>query len=289
VDEAHVSRAAAFTGAVAREDAARFARLYRPVGILPPDHYLSLVLQATVGCSFNTCTFCDLYDDGYRVKSPGEFAQHVEDVRAWLGDSLALRGRAVFLGAANAIAVPMSRLLPLLDVVRRQVAPPGGIGAFVDGFTGTRKDAADYRELAVRGLRRVYVGLESGDDTLLAFVRKPATCGQAVETVRAIKAAGIQVAIIVLVGLGGDRFAAGHVRKTIAALLQMQLGRGDLIYFSDLVEMPDTAYPRLADDAGIRALDASERRAQREAIAAGLTFDGPPPRTASYDVREFVY
>ena len=128
------------------------------------------------------------------------------------------------------------------------------MGAFLDAFTGTRKSAEDYRALAERGLKRVYIGLESGHDPLLEFVRKPGHARDAIETVRAIKAAGINVGIIVLIGLGGERFAAGHVADTINVLNQMQLATGDLLYFSDLVEEPGTPYPVLAEQQGIRAL-----------------------------------
>jgi radical SAM superfamily enzyme YgiQ (UPF0313 family) len=284
-----LERASQFDAGRARLDAARAARVYQPIGILPPDHYLSLVLQATQGCSFNSCTFCRLYQEPYRVKSPEEFAGHVEDALAWLGPSLALRRRAVFLGAANVLAVPTARLLPIFEIVERAVRPPQGVAAFVDGFTGTRKTEAEYRSLAARGLRRVYIGLESGHDPLLAFVRKPATRDETVDAVRTIKAAGVGVAVIVMIGLGGDRFADAHARDTIAALAAMRLGRGDLVYFSDLVEMPGAAYSQQARDAGIRPLSVEERREQREAIQAAMERTPSGPRTARYDLREFIW
>jgi len=115
----------------------------------------------------------------------------------------------------------------------------------------------------------------------------PAAARDAIETVRAIKAAGINVGIIVLTGLGGERFAAGHTADTIKALNQMQLDAGDLLYFSDLVEEPGTPYPILAEQQGIHALTRSERVAQRQMIRTGLS----PSRVkiSNYDVREFVY
>jgi hypothetical protein len=287
---AHLELCAHFDGARARADAGRFAAVYRPLGILPPDQYLSLVVQATEGCSFNSCTFCDLYHDGYRVKSPDQFHAHVEEVRRYLGASISLRSRGIFLGAANALAVPMATLVPFFETLVEELdAIPRGVCAFVDGFTGAKKSAADYRTLSHLGLRRVYIGLESGHDPLLAFVRKPGSVADAVETVHRIKDAGVQVGIIVMTGLGGDRFAAGHVAGTVAAVNQMQLGEGDLIYFSDLVEIAGTAYPRVAAREAVHPLSAEDRRAQREAIRTGLRFGGPGPRFATYDIREFVY
>jgi hypothetical protein len=283
-------RCSRFDARAAREDAIRFARVFSPVGILPPDQYLSIVLQATEGCSFGTCAFCDLYHERYRVKSADEFLRHAEAVRDYLGDSVRLRGRSVFLGAANALAVPVPRLLEFFEVIAVVFDAPGRpVHAFVDGFTGARKTAVDYAALRERGLRRVYVGLESGHDPLLAFVRKPATRDQAVDAVRAIKAGGVSVGVIVMIGLGGQRFAAGHVRDTIAAVNDMRLGPDDLLFFSDLVEVPGTAYPRLAADGDLHPLSLDERLAQLTAIRAGMVFASRPPHLARYDVREFVY
>ena len=122
-----IDRAAQFDSATAQSDAARFAEVYsansarsagsNPIGILPPDQYLALVLQATTGCSFNTCTFCDLYQQPFHIKTPAEFRQHLRDVRDYLGDSLLLRQRSIFLGAANALAIPLPRLLPLFEII----------------------------------------------------------------------------------------------------------------------------------------------------------------------------
>ena len=133
--------ASRFDAAAARADAGRFGLVFGRVGILPPDQYLSLVVQATEGCSFNTCTFCDLYHEGYRVKTPEEFRQHVER-RARATSARRRRcGRAgIFLGAANALAVPMARLLPIFETLLEELdAARRGVCAFVDGFTGARK------------------------------------------------------------------------------------------------------------------------------------------------------
>jgi radical SAM superfamily enzyme YgiQ (UPF0313 family) len=282
--------ASRFDAGAARADAGRFALVFGPVGILPPDQYLSLVVQATEGCSFNTCTFCDLYHEGYRVKTPEEFRQHVAGVLSYLGASASLRSRGIFLGAANALAVPMARLLPVFETLLEELdAARRGVCAFVDGFTGVRKTMAEYRLLSHLGLRRVYIGLESGHDPLLAFVRKPGSAADATETGRAIKSAGVHIGVIVMTGLGGRRFAEGHERDTIAAVNAMGLGEGDFIYFSDLVEVPSTSYPVMASDAQLGALTGRERRAQRDRIRANLRFAAAPPQFATYDIREFTY
>jgi len=69
----------------------------------------------------------------------------------------------------------------------------------------------------------------------------------------------------------------------------MGLGAGDLLYFSDLVDVPATSYPAMAASAGVRSLTDAARRAQEARIRAGLRFEGVPPQLATYDIREFVY
>jgi hypothetical protein len=285
-----LDRCARFDAAAARADAVRFSQVHSPIGILPPDQYLSTVLQATVGCSFGTCTFCDLYKGGYRVKTAEEFGRHIQEVREYLGRSFSLRARSVFIGAANALAVPLPRLIELLGVLRAAFdGTPPALCGFVDGFTGALKDAAAYRQLAGLGLARVYIGLESGHDPLLALVRKPGTSAQAVATVRAIKAGGVGVGVILMVGLGGRRFAEGHVADSVDCVNAMGLGAADLLYFSDLVEVPGTSYPGMASAERLEPLVPRERIAQLRAIRGGLRFPGAPPRFARYDIREFVY
>jgi radical SAM superfamily enzyme YgiQ (UPF0313 family) len=164
----------------------------------------------------------------------------------------------------------------------------GGTAAFLDGFTGVHKSAADFGALRDLGLQRVYIGLETGHDPLLSFVRKPATRAQVVDTVRAVKEGGVHVGIIVMIGLGGETFAQAHVTDTIAALNDMPLDGDDLLYFSDLVEQPGTPYPALASERAIGPLSAERRAEQRRTIREGLRTTSPP-RVATYDVREFVY
>ncbi|NDJ86987.1 MAG: radical SAM protein [Chloroflexi bacterium] len=283
----------AFDPAHSMADAARYYDVYKPVGILPPDQYMAVVLQMTEGCSFNTCNFCTFYKDRpFRIKSPDEFRQHAIAVRDFLGAGLSLR-RTIFLGDANAMVVPMRTLLPLLDVVHEvyDVDKLGGMYAFLDGFSGEKKPAADYQRLYDKGIKTVYIGLESGHAPLLKFLKKPGTPREAIKAVRAIKAGGIAVGIIILLGAGGQQHADSHVRDTIKALNAMDLDMDDIIYFSEILVGEDTPYAREAYQAGLQPLSHSERLAQGAAIEAGLHFssEGGVPKISRYDIREFVY
>ena len=288
-----LERAARFDAACARADVARYHQVYKPVGILPPDQYMAVVLQATEGCSFNTCTFCNFYRDRpFRIKPPDSFRAHALAVKDFLGDGLSLR-RTIFLGDANALVVPMPRLVPTLEVAREvyDVERLGGIYAFLDGFSGEKKSAQDYSVLAGLGLKRIYIGMESGNAPLLQFLHKPGRPEDVVNAVQAIKAGGIAVGIIVLLGAGGKTYAQDHVRDTITAINAMPLDLDDLVYFSELVESEDLAYTQAAYQSRLQPLTPEERTAQGEEIESALVFSqqGGTPHISRYDIREFVY
>jgi hypothetical protein len=288
-----LSNAAAFTEQCYNSDVNTYHQVYKPVGILPPDQYMAVVLQASEGCSFNTCTFCDFYRDRpFRIKKPDEFRQHIQSVTSYLGKGMHLR-RTVFLGDANALVIPMRRLIQLLDITNEllDVDRLGGIYAFLDGFSGERKTPQDYAELAQRGLKRVYIGMESGNDELLQFLNKPGKCLDVIQAVRAIKQGGVAVGVIVLLGAGGRKYARQHIEDTVAAINQMHLGLDDIIYFSELIENENLAYVKDAYQARLEPLSAQERIAQGDEIEARLVFsekDGHP-HISRYDIREFVY
>lgn len=294
-----LERCLSFTPARLGEDAAQFRRVYHPVPILPPDQYRSLVLQATLGCPYNRCTFCTLYrGTSYHVRTAEEFREHIRGVKAFLGAGIR-RYRAVFLGDANALAAPQARLLELLEVLASELPydPHSpfdglrGLSSFMDMFLGVQKSPEDLRTLRHRGLCRVYVGLETGHDPLLELLEKPGTTADAVEVVGRLKSAGIGVGIIILLGAGGRRYGPAHVQDTLGALSRMSLDAGDFVYLSPLVEDRTASYSILTQKARTAPLSPDELEAQEAAIRTGirsLPFRSPP-RVAPYDIRDFMY
>jgi radical SAM family protein len=275
-------------------DARRFRSVYLPIPILPPDQYRALVVQVTEGCSYNQCTFCRFYRDRpFRAKSLQEFRAHLRDVRGFFGEGLRLR-KSVFLADANALVLSPARLLEVFGLLREELpqGPEGlcGVYSFLDAFSGMPKSSEYFRELAEQGLRRVYIGLESGCDDLLRFLRKPATAAEASELVASLREAGVHVGIIVMVGIGGDRYADRHLAETLCVVNAMRLGPGDFLYLSPLAADPDSAYRQQEGEAGIRPLSEAETDAQLRAFKTGLRFDPQGhPKVAIYDIRDFVY
>ncbi|WP_324717105.1 radical SAM protein [Carboxydochorda subterranea] len=269
------------------DDARRFAAVYRPIGILPPDQYLSIVVQLTSGCWYNRCTFCTFYRDRrFEVRSPEALRRHIQEVKAFFGAGL-LRRHTVFLGDANALVLPAARLVDALAAVREALDGREVFG-FLDAFSGRRKQAPQWAELGEAGLRRVYVGAESGSDGVLRFLDKPGTAADVLANVRAMKEGGIGVGLILLLGAGGRAFAQEHVRQSIALVNAAGLGRGDQLLLSPLVIPQQAPYARLAAQAGIEPLSPAEVRQQAEAILSGVRL-GRGARWSYYFVEEFLY
>jgi hypothetical protein len=286
-----VELAAGFDALVAAREAEQFRAIYGRVAVLPPDQYNALVLQATEGCAYASCTFCELYRDvPFRRKSPEEFRQHLRAAVNFHGESLRAR-RSIFLGEANALTQPISTLKEIFRVLHEHFELPAsdwlgsqtrfdGVSSFMDAFTHGNRSASDFAELQQAGLRRVYIGLESGDNELLRWLKKPATAEAAMRCVRQLKEAGLIVGVIVLLGAGGEEFAEAHVRETGRVLNEMPLTRQDYIYFSPLQIYPDGRY-------NVPALPRDKQQQQEQDIRQALR--GNRPHLAHYELETFVY
>lgn len=303
-----LERAAGFDRVAARADAARYRQVYGQVAVLPPDEYNALVLQATQGCSYNHCAFCQLYQDvTYRSRSPEEFREHIRAVAAYHGEARRAR-RSIFLGEANALTLPQSTLLADLELIHKAFRlPPAedrhvpaqwwlgqpdqfdGVASFLDCFSD--RPRTDFDVLRRRGLRRVYLGMESGADDLLKWLRKPASSATVVATVQALKQAQIAVGVIVLLGAGGLQYADQHVRETTRVLNALRLERGDYVYFSPLVVYAGGQYDAQALARQIKPLTPGAMDAQEQAIRRGLRFalGQSRPYLARYELELFTY
>jgi hypothetical protein len=285
---ARLDRALAWTPERLQAERDRFLAAYTPISILPPDQYGAVVLQATFGCSWNRCTFCSFYQDrAFEVRPAAAFHEHLAAVADLLGRDAAAR-RGVFLADGNALVLSNARLGPLVEAANGAF-PGRPLAGFVDVFSGERKPARDWRELGGLGLRRVAIGVETGHDPLLAYLNKPGGAGQAAEFVRTLKSAGLAVSVIFMAGVGGRRYAAGHVRDSASLLGRLRLGPGDLVYLSPFVVQPGSSYEARATADGLEPLTPAERSAQVAELRAAARAAAPTARVALYPIDEFVY
>jgi hypothetical protein len=305
-----LERAAAFDAEAARRDGGRFRSIYRSVAVLPPNEYNALVLQGTEGCTYNRCTFCELYTDvKFRARDADEFDEHIRAAIAYHGEAARSR-RSIFLGEANALTLPHDHVRQQLAAIQRHFILPDpqttrvsagwwlghakrfeGVASFIDVFTGSGRSAAGWDDLRSLGLRRVHIGMESGSDELLAWLNKPAS-GEAIrERVIPMKEAGLNVSLIVLLGAGGHEYAARHVRDTARVINSLPLGRGDYVYLSPLIVYHGGPYDQRALSDAIDPLTADEIDQQEQALREAVRIDRLPgkPYVARYDLETFVY
>ncbi len=272
-----------------RDEAHRFAEVYGRVPVMPPDQYAALYLQATVGCA-GRCTFCTLHRDRpYRVRTVGEFADHLRHVVQLVGTDLERR-RSIFLGDANALAVPTDDLLQMMRLASATL-PGRAFHAFADGSAILHKSSDDLRRLRALGLARVTLGLETGHPPLYRLLRKPEALQAVVESIRLLKSAGLSVGVSVIAGLGGHRYYLQHLNATVRLLESLPLGPGDFIHLSPLVADPRTEYATWERRDGMRAIDREHAAMQAVVFRCRLrrSLGRRGVRIATYDLSRFTY
>lgn len=276
-------------------DPAQFNRIWHPIGILPPDQYLALVIQVSEGCAWNQCTFCDFYSERpARVRSLEEIHRHTDEAERFLGP--AMTGRcSIFLGDANAFQAPPDLLIPVaeeLSVRFPHLAGPqadgvGGLYSFAEAARLAAWTQADLQALARAGYRRAYLGVETGSDPLRRHLKKPGTAETVAQSVLKLKSAGISVGLIILLGVGGRENAQSHIRETSDLLRNINFGPGDLLYFSPLLPTPERPTAKKSAQWGWTNLSEPDILAQRREIESRVSPRGE--RRALYDIREFIY
>lgn len=179
--------------------------------IRPPSEALSILLQVTVGCSHNRCTFCGTYDGQgpFRIKSHEIIEADIEWAARRCRDQ-----RRLFLCDGDAMAVPRDRLIEILDLVNEKLPWVTRVGIYANARCLKRKSLEDLRELKRRKLGIVYLGLESGDDEVLERVKKKADAETMIREGRKVREAGIRLSVTVLLGLAGTEGSQRHAEAT---------------------------------------------------------------------------
>ncbi len=182
--------------------------------IRPPSEAYSLLLQVTVGCSHNQCTFCPSFKDKrFRIKSLEEIIEDLQYASRRFG-----KVDRLFLCDGDALIIPQKRLLEILKAVQKYLPGVRRIGTYGNAKSILRKTVEELCELQEHGLGIVYLGIETGNEELLRKIRKGATCEQIVEAGRRVKEAGITLSATVLLGIGGTEKSMEHARDTARIL-----------------------------------------------------------------------
>lgn len=197
----------------------------------PPCEAASLIIQATIGCPHNRCTFCSMYKEKkYRVRGVLEIKEDIDMARrVWASPT------SVFLADGNTIAMRTGDLIEVLDYLTEAFPSLERISCYGGARFIRGRDAADLARLAEHGLKIIYMGLESGDDEILRRVRKGVTADDYVKAAKKVKEAGIELSVYVLAGLGGRELTREHAINSALTLNRME---PDYIRIRTLVILP---------------------------------------------------
>lgn len=175
----------------------------------PPSEAQSLIIPVTDGCSWNQCTFCEMYTAPQKKFRARDEAETLESIRR-CGELFGPDVRRVFLADGDALVLPTRRLLNVLSAIRQHLPGVRRISSYCLPRNLRKKSVAELKELAEAGLGLVYVGAESGDDIVLQRVNKGETYATTVDALAKLHEAGIRRSVMILNGLGGPMLSRQH-------------------------------------------------------------------------------
>lgn len=176
----------------------------------PPAEARSAIIQATLGCSWNKCAFCEMYTTkSFKVRSLVELESEIETL------SKIYRGvKKVFLADGNAFVLSANKLMPILNTINSKFGKLQRISSYALPKDIMNKSESELKELKDLGLKLLYIGIETGDDELLKLIYKGETFNSTLDGVLKAHQAGIDTSIMIINGLGGKNYSEQHALKS---------------------------------------------------------------------------
>lgn len=178
----------------------------------PPSEAKSLILPVTNGCSWNKCTFCEMYTQPqkkFKARKPEDVRKDIENASKNLGGV-----KRVFLADGDAMVLPTRRLVEILDELNAAFPELQRVSSYCLPRNLAKKTVEDLKQLKEAGLRILYVGMESGDDEVLQRINKGETWESTRSALLKIREAGLTSSVMVLNGLGGETLSRQHAINT---------------------------------------------------------------------------
>jgi radical SAM superfamily enzyme YgiQ (UPF0313 family) len=199
----------------------------------PPSEAESLILQVTVGCSYNRCTFCSAYQGkSFRIKSFEEVKEDIDEA-----SSYGARIPRVFLADGDALIIPQTGLVQILQYLRMKVKGLERVGIYANARDILKKGLEELKELKELGVGIIYLGLESGNPEVLKRIKKNATTDLMIRAAKRVKESGIVLSVTVLLGIGGVELSRTHAEDTGKVLSEMD---PDFVGALSLIVVPGT-------------------------------------------------
>lgn len=191
----------------------------------PPSEAWSLLVQVTIGCTHNSCTFCSMFKDKqFRVRPVEEVLEDLEDARKRYR-----RVEKMFLCDGDALCLSNRKLLVILDRIRALFPECRRVNVYGNAIDVRHKTDAELRELFEHGVKMIYIGAESGSDEVLRHVNKGSTRAELIEAVQRIEASGIQASVTFISGLAGKAGWRDHAIQTGTMISEMNASYAALL------------------------------------------------------------
>ncbi|OGR03451.1 MAG: radical SAM protein [Deltaproteobacteria bacterium RIFOXYD12_FULL_50_9] len=191
---------------------------YEGTIIRPPSEADSIILQVTVGCSYNRCTFCGTYKDvEFRIKDQETIEQDLDFAARYCR-----KLKRVFLADGDVLSLPQPKLLNLFALIKERLPWISRISLYANARSLRAKSVDDLRKLKSSGLARIYLGLESGHDATLQAIRKGADAAIMIAAGRKAREAEIFLSVTVLLGIAGSSLSQEHAKDTGKVLTAME-------------------------------------------------------------------
>lgn len=180
--------------------------LYRP-----PAEADNIIIQATLGCSHNRCSFCTMYKTKrYTIRSLNEVQSEIEALAYAYPNA-----NKVFLADGDALALPTDHLAKLLRLLKTSFPRLSRVSLYATAQNFLEKSVDELKELRAGGLSLAYFGIETGSDALLSKIEKGVDSDQMIEALQRAHEAGIKISATVILGIGGIKYTGEHIRDTV--------------------------------------------------------------------------
>ncbi len=178
--------------------------------IRPPSEANSILLQVTVGCSHNKCTFCGTYTgERFKIKKDSVIFEDIEFASKYCRNQ-----NRLFICDGDALIIPQKRLVPILEKIKQKLPWVNRIGLYANTKSIKMKTGKELKRLRELGVKIAYMGLETGDDITLEKIKKGADSARMIEMGRKIRNAGIKLSVTVLIGIAGRERSLFHAKET---------------------------------------------------------------------------
>jgi len=231
--------------------------------IRPPAEAYSFLLQVTLGCSVDSCSFCGAYKSKpFRIKDNKEITSDIANQAHWDKNT-----RRVFLMDGDALVLDNNKLLPILKEIGAAFPKLSRISSYANGHNITPRSKDELSQLRDHKLSLIYIGLESGNQDILDRCRKRSRVKEMIEAVNRAAESRIKSSVIVLLGLGGKKHSQEHIRDTIEALNLMQ---PRYLSFLSLMIIPGTPLAEEIKTGSFKELNSIELLNESYEIIKGL-------------------